>query len=279
MRGGLFFVDGGAGDESITTSLLSPETTWPPCLGDRGGDDRAASGTWRRWHEREAALATSPGRRPRPGRDRQTSGRLHRAPEAEPRRGRGSRRALRGATKRRSAVLAATCRLGTAERDEVLDGQRARPAPARSASGRHVPVSMSIAAPLPGGSGSGRRDHAGGRRGTEDVVVLGQEAHRRGRRGRPRGVGEVEELHAALVAEGAQAGPQALHHLAQPRQPAPRLHVADRGRAEGAEVAEHEVIERRRLLQPAAEERLEARVRRRAVVPRRCAAASCTTGR
>ena len=91
----------------------------------------------------------------------------------------------------------------------------------------------------------------------QDVVVLGQEADRRGRvRIGPRRVGQVEELAAVLVAERPQPRPQALDDLAQPGQPAPGRHVRDRRRPERGEVPEDDVVERRPARERPAEPRL-----------------------
>ena len=91
----------------------------------------------------------------------------------------------------------------------------------------------------------------------EDVVVLGQEARRRGRlrvwSGR---VGEVEQLTASLVAERDQARPQTLDDLAQPCEARPRGDVGDGRGPEGAEVAQDHVVERGLGLERAAQPRL-----------------------
>ncbi len=64
--------------------------------------------------------------------------------------------------------------------------------------------------------------------GEQHVVVLGQEARRRGGVGiRPRRVGQIEELLSVLIAEDAQARAQPLGHLAQSGDTAPSLHVLD----------------------------------------------------
>ena len=88
----------------------------------------------------------------------------------------------------------------------------------------------------------------------QHVVVLGQEPRRRGdvrvRAGRP---GKIEQLPSVLVAERLEARPEPLHDLAHPGQPAPGRHVGDARRAEGGEVAEHHLVERRLRGERAAE--------------------------
>ena len=85
--------------------------------------------------------------------------------------------------------------------------------------------------------------------GQEDVVVVGQEPGRRVGVGiGARGPGEIEELGAPLVAEDAQARPQALDALLAPLEPRPDLHVPDAGRAETAQVAQQHPIGRARAL-------------------------------
>ena len=81
----------------------------------------------------------------------------------------------------------------------------------------------------------------------QHVVVLGQEAHRRRRVGiGPRRVGQVEQLAAALVAERRAAAAAAAR--TPRRMPVSRDHAVDVGgrrRAEGGEVAEHDLVDRR----------------------------------
>ena len=104
----------------------------------------------------------------------------------------------------------------------------------------------------------GRGDEAGpvGVR-EEHVVVLGEEAgRRRDVRVGPRRIGEVEELAAGAVPERHETRSQPLDHLADPRQAAPRRHVRDRCRAERAQVAQHDVVERRPFRERVAEPRL-----------------------
>ena len=81
--------------------------------------------------------------------------------------------------------------------------------------------------------------------GEERVVEVGQESGRRRRvRVGERPVGEVEQLTAILVPARAQARPQRFDHLAQLRQPGPRLHVPNSGGTERAEVAKDHVLRR-----------------------------------
>ena len=81
--------------------------------------------------------------------------------------------------------------------------------------------------------------------GEQNVVVLGQEARRRGGVGIwPRRVGQVEELLSVLVAEDAQARAQPLDHLAQPGEAAPGLRVLDAGGAVRPEVADDHLVRR-----------------------------------
>ena len=88
----------------------------------------------------------------------------------------------------------------------------------------------------------------------QDVVVLGQEPHRRGRvRIRARGVRQVEQLAPALVAEGPEPRPQAVEHDAQPGQAGPRLGIHDRRRPERGQVAEDQRLQRRARLERPAE--------------------------
>jgi hypothetical protein len=78
----------------------------------------------------------------------------------------------------------------------------------------------------------------------EEVVVLAQQAHRRRDvRVRPRRIREVEELSAALVAEDDQAVAEPLEHLSELREARPVLSIQHGCRAEGAQIAQHEVLE------------------------------------
>ena len=77
----------------------------------------------------------------------------------------------------------------------------------------------------------------------------------------PRSVGEVEELAAGVVPERHETRPEPLDHRAHPRQAAPRRHVRDRRRAERAQVAQHDVVERRPFRERAPEPRLGGRRR------------------
>lgn len=88
----------------------------------------------------------------------------------------------------------------------------------------------------------------------QEIVELGQEA------GRGRGVlvgagcvGQVEEFGAALVLEDEEPGPQAFEGGAELGEAAPGLHVPDGGGPEGAEVAEHGLVEVGGLLRGAVE--------------------------
>src|SRR5215210_3871524 len=72
----------------------------------------------------------------------------------------------------------------------------------------------------------------------DQVVELGQEAwRRRGIWAGTRCVGQVVQPLALLVAEGTQAWPEPIDHLAEPGQARPDLDVLDGGRAERPEVA------------------------------------------
>ena len=104
--------------------------------------------------------------------------------------------------------------------------------------------------------------------GEREVVVLGQEARRRGRvRVGQQPVRDVEQLAAALVAERPQPGPQPVDHRAQPGEPGPGADVGDRRRPEGREVAQHEPVHRRVGVERRAEERLRERPARLARLP------------
>src|SRR6185295_9637321 len=98
--------------------------------------------------------------------------------------------------------------------------------------------------------------------GEDEVVELGKEPCRRGDvLVRARGVREVEQLAAALVAEGAQLAAEPFEGVARggQRQRAPRLEVLRGGGAEGGQVLarerERRVVLRMRALQPLAGER------------------------
>src|SRR5215204_5230326 len=74
--------------------------------------------------------------------------------------------------------------------------------------------------------------------GEDHFVKLGQETRRgRGFRVGPRGVGQVEQIPAVLVAKGKQARPQPLDYLAEPGQARPGLHVLDARRSERPQIA------------------------------------------
>ena len=86
------------------------------------------------------------------------------------------------------------------------------------------------------------------------VVELGEEPDRgRGAGVGPGGVGEVEQLPAGLVAEGAEAGAEPVGDLAQAGQAGPGLDVHGAGRAEGGQVAQDDPVDRGGLLDRAAE--------------------------
>jgi hypothetical protein len=88
--------------------------------------------------------------------------------------------------------------------------------------------------------------------GQQDVVELGQEPHRDRRlRVGARGVGEVEELLAGLVAEGHELRAQRLERRGEPGEAGPLLGVHHRRRAERPEVTQDELLDRHRLLGPA----------------------------
>ncbi len=79
--------------------------------------------------------------------------------------------------------------------------------------------------------------------GGDQVVVVGDEAHRRGHVGaRPGRVGQVEQLAPGLVAERDEPRAQRLERVAQLRQPRPRLHVRDARRAVRRQVAQDEGV-------------------------------------
>ena len=80
----------------------------------------------------------------------------------------------------------------------------------------------------------------------QEVVVLGEES-RSGpdvRVGTGR-VGQVEQLASALVAERSQTRAQSLEDVPQPGEPRPGRGVGDRRRAERAQVAQNDVVDRR----------------------------------
>ena len=90
--------------------------------------------------------------------------------------------------------------------------------------------------------------------GEPQVVVLGHEARRGGGLGiRERGVGEVEQLAAALVAEGREPRPEALERGAKAGQARPRRRVGDRCRAERGQVPEQEIVDGRFAVERPAE--------------------------
>ncbi len=95
----------------------------------------------------------------------------------------------------------------------------------------------------------------------QDVVVLPQQAYRSRDLGvGARCLGHVEQLPAVLVAERHEPRAQPLEHHLQSRQARPVLHVHDRGGAEGLEVAERQLVDRRLGVELAAGPRLERRV-------------------
>ena len=92
------------------------------------------------------------------------------------------------------------------------------------------------------------------------LSYCGQEPRRRRCVGvGPRGVGEVDELPPALVAEHPQPREQTVDDGADAGQPRPRGDVGRCRRAEGAEVAQHDVVERRRRVEGPAQPRLRRR--------------------
>ena len=90
--------------------------------------------------------------------------------------------------------------------------------------------------------------------GQQHVVVLGEEARRAGGVGiGTRTVRDVEELAPVLVPERTEARAEALDHLSHTGQARPRRHVRHGGRAEGGEVTQHHLVDRRVLDQGPAE--------------------------
>ena len=59
-----------------------------------------------------------------------------------------------------------------------------------------------------------------------------------------RGLGEVEQLTAGLVLEGAQTGAEALEDLAEASEAGPRRGVGRQRGPERCEVAQHDVVDR-----------------------------------
>ena len=117
--------------------------------------------------------------------------------------------------------------------------------------------------------------------GEQQVVVLGQEAGRRGRLGvGPGRIGQVEQLAALLVGERAQPRSQPVDHLAHAGEARPRPDVGDRGGAERGEVAEHHSSRERSggAVGPPSQESMVAQ-RAGPVEPHTPRGGTCTTGR
>ncbi len=78
----------------------------------------------------------------------------------------------------------------------------------------------------------------------ERVVVLGEEAHRcLDVAGRPRRIGQIEELPAALVTEAAQLWAQPFDDFAKACQVRPRGDVGDGRGTKGLEISQHDVVD------------------------------------